>query len=493
MMGEAQAAGLVLRPEAVSQTRRIANAYGPMHDSRSGLGSYYRYQPRNVGAYIVPPAPGTENMRDPEYPGQGIGHRPWVDKSVLCRIHAGTDGYAPITLPGSIAVVGNSDPRNRLPADLQQCLDRSADDRTDRQEALRDIVWWRRVLYFLIVAATLALAVLPLVPEERVDPFCGDSRCYLSTAFGWWRAVLPEFAEPWIAAFQRLAGITTALIVAIFLFRGVGTALERFMRDRTRIVWSESIAGTIEAPKLWAPIRPLRTSAAYQLALKALKWWILPFVFGFGMLLALVWAAVALIGQVHLAAGENGDLFCSRSNAEGPLMAADAPCNRLGINVQRGKSYEVDLHVRDDWFDGSERASPLGLSALDLGPVGIGGAPFRRVVGAKYMQPLIEIELPQGARAFDEYRRVHIRSLDVRHVSGKHFRARFVAPRDGALSIFANEAVLPFVTPTFFYSGPSWVKNRGTACVGVSRISGPKREAITSCPEAQQKKQEPRA
>jgi hypothetical protein len=305
--------------------------------------------------------------------------------------------------------------------------------------------------------------------------------------------VLPDFAEPWIAAFQRFAGITTALIAALFLFRAIGTALERFMRDRTRIVWSESIAGNIKAPKVWAPIRPLRTSAAYQFALRALKWWILPFVFGFGMLLALVWAAVALIGQVHLAAGENGDMFCSRTTLTGAVMSTDAPCNRLNVNVRRGKVYEVDLHVRVDWFDGGQPTSPLGLRALELGLSGVGGAPFRRVVGAKYMQPLIEIELPPNARTFDEYRRVHIRSLDMWHVEGKHYRARFVAPRDGALSIFANEAVLPFVSPNFFYSGPGWAKNRGTACVAVSRISGPKREVLTSCPEAQQKKPEPGA
>lgn len=487
MMQEAQAAGLALRQDKVSETEKFANAYGPIHDSRSGVGSYYRYQPRNVGAYIHPPAPGTDSMRDPEYEDQGLAHRPWVDESVLCRIHAGTDGYAPITLPGTIKVVGRSGPRNVLPDDLQQRLDATAAKRTDRQESIRDLVWWRRVLYFLIVAATGVLVALPLIPKERTDPLCGDSRCYLGTPFGWLRGVLPEFAEPWIAAFERFAGITTALIVIIFLFRGLGVAAERTMRDRTRIVWRESIAGALTVPAMWAPIRPLRTSAAYQSGLKILKWWILPTVFGFGMLVGLIWAAWAVVGQVQLAAAENGDVFCKSGDPAVSEMATARPCNRLGVRVERYRSYEVNLYVRQEWSDGRRKTTPLGRRAHTLGPAGIFGAPLRRVVGAEYMRPLVEIELPPKARFLDQYRRVHIRDLEVRHVGGNHYQAIFEAPRTGSLSIFVNEAVVPFFDPDYFYSGSKRTENGGTACVSVAKLAAGKRQALTSCPEEKTK------
>lgn len=481
MMEEAAAAGLKLRADKQAEVERVANAYGPIHDSRSGLGSYYRYQPRTLGAYIEPPAPGTQSMRDPEFKDQGIGHRPWVHESVLCRIHQGTDGYAPITLPGQIKVVGRSGPRNALPGDLQDRLDRTGQARDDRQESIRDLVWWRRLFYFLIVAATIALVALPLLPEDRVDPLCGDSRCYLGTAYGWLRWALPDFTEPWVAAFQRFAGLTAALIVGIILLRVSGAATERWLRDRTRLLWRQSLAGNVTVGYVRSPIRPIRLSAPYQAAVKAIKWLVLPTIFGLGMLLLLIWLAFIIIGQIRLATGENGDMFCSGRQPAAPAFSTADPCTPLGVTVRQGRTYQVDLHVRRPWSDGGTPVTPLGVDAFDMGLPGIVGAPFRRVVAAAYMQPLIEIERTDSRSFLDRYRRVHIRKLDFTPTPAGHYRATFTAPRTGTLSVFVNEAVLPFLPPDHFYRGSPATRNSGTACVAVTLLDIGGRRSLTTC------------
>ncbi len=50
----------------VQRARNLANPYGPIHDSRSGLAAYYRYQPRKIAAFIDPPTVATLSMRPPQ-------------------------------------------------------------------------------------------------------------------------------------------------------------------------------------------------------------------------------------------------------------------------------------------------------------------------------------------------------------------------------------------------------------------------------------------
>jgi Uncharacterized alpha/beta hydrolase domain (DUF2235) len=61
MLGEAANAGLYFVPTVVAEISRIANCAGPMHDSRRGLGGYYRYHtrapyaPSKIILLVIPP------------------------------------------------------------------------------------------------------------------------------------------------------------------------------------------------------------------------------------------------------------------------------------------------------------------------------------------------------------------------------------------------------------------------------------------------------
>jgi uncharacterized protein (DUF2235 family) len=87
MIGEAQDKGLRFMPSIVAEFAALANPTGRMYDPRSGLGAFYRYQPRDAQKLL------------------GEGNTPLVYGSVMTRIASGTEGYAPISLPEKINVL----------------------------------------------------------------------------------------------------------------------------------------------------------------------------------------------------------------------------------------------------------------------------------------------------------------------------------------------------------------------------------------------------
>ena len=111
MMEEAEKAGRWLRTLKVIKDRfvALASSAGPLHDSRKGVASYYRFQPRKIAAWLHPVDDRTDGLRDPRSstrPGasRGLLTSVKVHESVIHRISSGTDRYAPITLPEKFEV-----------------------------------------------------------------------------------------------------------------------------------------------------------------------------------------------------------------------------------------------------------------------------------------------------------------------------------------------------------------------------------------------------
>ncbi|HEY0084989.1 MAG TPA: DUF2235 domain-containing protein, partial [Allosphingosinicella sp.] len=65
MIEEAEKAGLRTLDVVTARYRAMANSFGPMHDSRAGIGAYYRYQPRKIAAWLDPVQSDTLSLRDP--------------------------------------------------------------------------------------------------------------------------------------------------------------------------------------------------------------------------------------------------------------------------------------------------------------------------------------------------------------------------------------------------------------------------------------------
>ena len=228
MLEEAQAAGLRTLDVITDRHRALANSAGPIHDSRAGLNSYYRYLPRRIDALLDPPAPETRLSWPPERArGRGMLTAARIHESALARIVRGTDRYAPITIPEHFEIhppqrAGENAPQPSSGVDAPRAVEVAPDAvvpllsgaeratlldparnaaRAAMMPRMWDVVWWRRIVYFAFILVTAALLAMPLWGTRSA--LCEDSRCLLPGLFSPLKAVLPGVAATWIDTYTN--------------------------------------------------------------------------------------------------------------------------------------------------------------------------------------------------------------------------------------------------------------------------------------------------
>lgn len=91
MMRKAEAAGVKFTEQDINFVDSRKYSFDKTHDSRSGLGMFYRYQPRKIVEYCA------DNRIDV----------PEIHDCVFERIAQGIFGYAPVSIPNTFEVVDN--------------------------------------------------------------------------------------------------------------------------------------------------------------------------------------------------------------------------------------------------------------------------------------------------------------------------------------------------------------------------------------------------
>jgi len=238
MMHEAEKTGLRFKQppkaalDAVSVAQSASDKDGRLYDSRSGLGGNYRYGPRKVSDLC--------HMRLSRNLDDKVEiELPKIHETVFGRIAVGAHLYAPISLPREYAVAlsDGTVSKRRLGAGE---TDRQREIRCTGQEQVWNLVWKRRVIYFLTVFASLYLLVYPLYklsfPSDELEtplrPISDAIR--LSSAF------LPSYASRWIDAYARDPAwflIAVGWVTTLILY---GSGLGREITDRMRQVWNEA-------------------------------------------------------------------------------------------------------------------------------------------------------------------------------------------------------------------------------------------------------------
>jgi uncharacterized protein (DUF2235 family) len=528
MMEEACNADLRMVDVIKARILALASSSGPLHDSRAGLGSYYRYQPRRIAAWLNPVTADTLSLRDPDTNiggrSRGLLQEVKVHESVIHRIVSGTDRYAPVTLPPKFVVVppqkeGENVPQadSQTPASSQLVVPRpmidwriviglNADDvAADREKASESVwnkVWWRRLTYFATLAATLLLLALPLyVKKLGTPPVLADGRTWIGGPIRLLTIVLPSFAGRLVEVYADNPFYFLVLAVVILILVAAGNGIERNLRDGMRAIWERSLAGQPQSERRsW--VQRFRTSPRYQRFISAMKWYVLPDGVIAPLTVAVAaWVLFSAYVQAWLPFRENGGNFLSRTALCTPSAAEPMPiisvsrifdpqslCSQsLGL-VKEGDRYTVTFDVLAPWHDAGHQTSPQGLAASEF-PWGTGylGVPLKRVIDADYLQPLMEIR-PRGRQNL--LGNIQIYPLDVQPAgdSGTVFRASFKAPRGGELFVFVNDAMLPFTRPLrdgwdegFFYAN-----NGGSACLTVDSDAVPRsarrrRNSATAC------------
>jgi uncharacterized protein (DUF2235 family) len=525
MMEEAERAGLRTLDSIKDRFFALANSYGPMHDSRSGMGAYYRYQPRKIAAWMEPTDDRYLMLRDPDIEDEfgrehGLLRNVLVHESVIARIDTGTVRYAPVALPGHFEVIppqregetvkqaDSEDEGGRAHAappsepligsEQRSRLARLATARFACQENLWDLVWWRRVAYFATVAVTLLLVILPAWnPLPFAETSCSDARCVLPSLIRSANLLVPGFAEGWINAIAAYPVTALIYVVAIVLLLRWGSRIERRLADRSWRLWRAALDDRPLSAEACKPtrLRRIREGSTYQKLFRRLKWFWLPAFFGVLMTAALLYVPLVGLTQLSLAWSEAAHHYCHRE--VGPavqrlgradfMFDTQLDCVTPHLHVQRGQVYEITLQLPLDpggepapWFDNHTPSQPGSLTRVRASTFWqLLGMPMRRVIEASYLQPLAQISsetapasraawLPRWLdRRLPHFERPFVTKLDFVQDQDwpELYRARFKAPATGQLHLFANEAQLPFGSGKYFYDN-----NCGVARATVTHI-----------------------
>ena len=472
MMDEAGIAGLRWRPGARQKVETAKNVYGPIHDSRAGMGTYYRYQPRKLAARLEPPDPSTFLMQDPSREaahGRLLGVA--VHDSVVERIRNSPDGYAPITLPPNFSVWRRPGEPGRVQL-------------ADGSERVWNEVWRRRINYFLGLGVTLLFLLMPLLPVSD----CNGPQCLLAPAVSAVGGLLPDFLRGWFKAWADNPTVFLILIVLMGMTLAKSRALQRSLDDLMSAIWLRTFDGQPQAATPLqgreAFIARLRTGAAYQKSLQWLKWRVAPAFFGIGFL---AFAAIAVIVFVHrapLVFIDTQAKYCTPADGQAtpvgmqPVTAAGEfktanPCWASGFAVEQNVTYRLTLNVIAPWRDDTIEASPEGFDSTEFGFVAPLFAPLRRSTAARWFQPVVTLRDADGAaRTFP----VTLQAMQPGQSASTPgpYSGTFTAPVSGRMFLFANDVVLPWwpsatppppPPPPRFYDN-----NQGTAAVTLQRL-----------------------
>lgn len=469
---EAIARGLRLKEGSLEEFERMANQHGPMHDSRSGLGAYYRYQPRKIGARLEMPDPTTLLQQDPDMKGRGLLTHVRIHSSVIARMLQKTDHYAPIVLPAEYEVVDGAAP------------EKHSKRRAEAQERVWDDVWRRRVNYFLTLGVTAWTVLFPITLPAAAET-CVGPQCLLSPVISVVGGWLPDFLAPWFEGYAARPGTFLVSVLFIVMLMLRATRLETSLRDRMhRLQMHSCSTGADAAAAIDAEaeqpgfVRRLRTSSGYQKNLRWLKWNAGPamaagVVYTCG---ALVFGAVLLgilgaIHRGHMSLHEYTLAYCAnveqQPSPEGNRVFSTANlCHRLPFPaVEAGKRYRLRLAVTESWKDKDIQTSPAGFDSARFGwSLRPWAWMFRRSFNDPWFSPILAVE--NGGKRSGGAFSVPMKLVDLDQAV---YAGYFTAPATGKLVLSVNDAVFLWGRPwgmdtSYFYNQPEG-KNYGSAKV----------------------------
>jgi uncharacterized protein (DUF2235 family) len=484
IMTEATNCGLRFSEDVRKQYIALADENGPIHDSRHGLASYYRYNPRRI-----------EKLAHQKLENNSVVEigRSKVHESVLRRIKTGHDGYAPFVLPPGFAVMkfdGTIEDGSNIAGPQVATTDFAA-----QREHVWNWVWWRRVAYFFTLAATLMLVVMPLIWPALPKGACESRLCFASHGIDLVTVLLPGFTSTWTDSFSSHPDVFFEIVGLIAVGLWSGGILARRVRDSMRSLWygmpsmaphPGTLDGAAKAPgRLNLAIEWLRTRVAYQTFFRLLTHQLGPA----GFLVAVAYGAIAMVSQGSFALRSSWGDVCAGSGALMPVESAVQAtrwqtrelCKATGAELRKGATYRLHFTIpaTAPWSDARVPAGPNGIDPDDVTLSMSFSVPFRRHLGQPWFKPMARI----GSNGTDVY------PLDPKPTvpaplqattgvapgpKDTLFETEIVARTHGELFLYVNDAVLQLP----FYPGSArWFynSNHGSADVLVELVQAPSR------------------
>ncbi|MFA6206702.1 MAG: DUF2235 domain-containing protein [Methylocystis sp.] len=448
MLGEAtksaamsSAKQLVFQHGALDEFRKTATAFGPLHDSRSGLAILYRYDPRAVTK---------------EDDAGNAYFQPTIHHSVVERLVKGHEDYAPIAL--GAGKVANDEPEVAMPdgsvakpqtgpgyepvtpADeasvpaflrsglkermqfAEETLKRLDAPIEADMEIARDYVWLRRILYFCFLGLFLTVLLLPIA-DNFIDwlvglfPDVGESLRFIP----WLRSTLDALSNVFRGAGDAILSITPAwlsahvqaaiqhplfvigLIVVYFGLSALNDKYQDTVQYHARRAWNVQgeknrvVAGVAPGP-LSRLVRWLRNSPVRR-QMVAVTRPILPVAYALAFLVvpALILANRAgfnfLVGKGSVCEESKNAQWLGAQASPKEFHTGD-PCWASGWLLERGAPYRLTISVdprkgHQPWLDQLILTDPYGFdsSGLALSAATV----LRRWPSAAWFHPIARI------------------------------------------------------------------------------------------------------
>jgi len=454
-------------------------ANGKIYDSRHGVASYYRFGPRPIAALcdVHSKWDGRDNVKI---------NQPKIHHTVFDRIRSGGDLYAPIGLPHDYAVVmADGSVRSMQAAKVEDPS--QAKNRFNSQEHVWNIVWLRRVLYFITLFFVIYILARPVIPgEDAVHALFRSisSSTFLAPLFAIFEPVVsallnivslivPAFVAEWVAAIAEDRGPFFVQIMLLGLLLSLGSTLKQQTKTRMRALWDHLHAPPKRVVKSRPPadiLYKLRMSGWYKWLVRAMKRWILPVFFAACFFVILAYAGFVVYGRSYTTWQLVNGNVCTASGATQQIGTANSKidfttkkaCNATRLLVKQGERYCIRFVSNTTWRDGETVTGLEGITFSEAGWYQRLGIPLRRLVFEPYFRPIARI----GSSGADEYAlapqsaQAGIPSLDNLHVE---IRAR----TSGELFLFVNDVLLP---PPYEIDKLYYKNNMGTALVYVNKL-----------------------
>ena len=500
IMTEARKCGLDFKAavEASPQTHKYSitaqDKDGRIYDPRSGFGGYYRYGPRDILAL----------SRDLLSRKGGTG-LPRIHESALKRIQNYAHSYAPSGIPGEYEIVTESCEVVNPQQNSFETPEFAA-ARLNFQGRIWNLIWLRRLVYFLTIAVSLQLIIFPLAQNLPLAAELSNPIRWVSEVVRFVGRFLPAAAEPWLDGYARSPADFLAAAIALGGLMYLGSLISSHIESELGATWRQSFQKQLNNPGLPNDaIYKIRTSPAYVGIFNLLKNWVAPFAsailfayLGFAAVnhfLFIVQDNAGFVcnaeiqpkivkdedgeevkrvdfrhmlapGEVMLGSGtsirptdKQKENYFFSLGASLPIFTTSEQCKSLRVWAERGRKYLVTLESTTSFFDDTIKASH-GFTSTQPDSIFqqakmIAAAPLRRIWTERWFRIVVRI----GDTGSEEFYLAPDKS--DRYL----INVPITASHDGELFIYVNDAVLgiPWLYDYFYRN------NRGSTRVLVLR------------------------